>query len=230
MRTLPRAIGGAARAEGRLELDRFEPAISTPAAGAAALARGEMVILADAADRENEGDFVLAAEHATPAALNFMITHGRGLICVPMLGSRLDELQIPEMSRGNSDSYSTAFHVMVDRVGTGTGVSAHDRAATVRALASDISTAATFRRPGHILPLAYRPGGVLVRPGHTEGSIDLALLGGCRPATVICEILSGDGSPARLPELLRIGRAYGLHTVTIADLIALRSGSEEVAA
>lgn len=202
--------------------------ISSPEEGAAALARGRMVILVDSADRENEGDFILAAEHATADALNFMVTHGRGLICVPMLQSRLDELRIPEMSPGRSDAYGTAFHVSVDsRDGTSTGISAADRAATVRALASDSSQEATFRRPGHVLPLAYRPGGVLARSGHTEGSVDLAVLAGCKPATVICEILSEDGSSARLPELLEIGQRYGLPTVTITDLIELRSGSRE---
>ncbi|OJU82950.1 MAG: 3,4-dihydroxy-2-butanone-4-phosphate synthase [Solirubrobacterales bacterium 70-9] len=219
----------AAARSGR-EIIAAEGAITSPAAGAAALAGGGMVILVDAADRENEGDFVLAAEHATPAALNFMTTHGRGLICVPMPLPRLDELQIPEMSRGSSDAFRTAFHVSVDaREGTSTGVSAADRSATVRALASASSTASTFRRPGHVLPLAYRPGGVLARAGHTEGSVDLAVLGGCAPVTVICEILSEDGSPARLPELLEIGRRHGLPTVSIADLIGLRSRSRKAA-
>ena len=193
------------------------------------LAAGRMVVVVDAADRENEGDLVLAAEKVTPEAVNFMATHGRGLICVPMTRERLAELEIGPMTVDNGDRYGTAFHVSVDsRAGTTSGISASDRAKTIRALADPASTAATFSQPGHVFPLAHRPGGVLKRSGHTEASIDLVVLAGLRPAAVICEIVDGDGEMARMPSLVNFARHHGLRVVTIADLIAYRRVRERL--
>ena len=188
-----------------------------------ALAAGQMVIVVDDADRENEGDFVLAAEHATPQAINFMATFGRGLICVPMRTETLDALQIPPAVAHNSDPHRTAFRVSVDHATlTTTGISARDRANTIRALIDPASTPKDFTRPGHVFPLGYTEGGVLLRPGHTEAAVDLVAMSGLTPAGVICEICSSDGEMARMPELLEIGRAHGLPVLTIADLIAYR--------
>src|SRR5689334_627968 len=148
-----------------------------------------MVILMDDKDRENEGDLVMAADKVTPEAINFMATHGRGLICAPVVRDRLCELGIPPMVGASTDPRRTAFHVSVDvRAGATTGISASERAATIRALASPESTSADFTQPGHVFPLAYAPGGVLRRAGHTEASVDLAVLAGLRPAAAICEI------------------------------------------
>ena len=188
-----------------------------------ALAAGQMVIVVDDADRENEGDFVLAAEHATPQTINFMATFGRGLICVPMRTEALDALEIPPAVAHNSDPHRTAFRVSVDHATlTTTGISARDRANTIRALIDPASAPSDFTRPGHVFPLGYTEGGVLVRPGHTEAAVDLVAMSGLTPAGVICEICSSDGEMARMPELLEIGHAYGLPVLTIADLIAYR--------
>jgi 3,4-dihydroxy 2-butanone 4-phosphate synthase/GTP cyclohydrolase II len=195
----------------------------------AALRRGEMIVLVDSPNRENEGDLVMAAEHVTPAAIDFMARHGRGLICVAMDGERLGALAIPPMVAGNTDPHGTAFHVGVDhRERTTTGISASDRAATIRALASPGSVAADFNQPGHVFPLAYRPGGVLRRAGHTEGSVDLAVLAGCAPAAVICEVAGDDGEMMRLPALLDMAETHGLVTVAISDLIAYRRRNEQL--
>jgi 3,4-dihydroxy 2-butanone 4-phosphate synthase/GTP cyclohydrolase II len=182
-----------------------------------------MVIVVDDADRENEGDFVMAAEHVTAQTINFMATVGRGLICVPMRTDVLDALEIPPAVAVNTDPKRTAFRVAVDHATlTTTGISASDRANTIRALVDPASRAGDFTRPGHVFPLGYTQGGVLARPGHTEAAVDLAELAGLTPAGVICEICSSDGEMARLPELLAIGRRYGLPVLTIADLIAHR--------
>jgi 3,4-dihydroxy 2-butanone 4-phosphate synthase / GTP cyclohydrolase II len=195
----------------------------------AAIAAGGMVIVVDSPDRENEGDLVMAAEHVTPATVNFMATHGRGLICAPMLAEDLRRLEIGPMVAENTDARGTAFHVSVDvRGGTTTGISASDRARTLRALADPAAVPRDFARPGHVFPLAYRPGGVLRRAGHTEAAIDLAVLSGARPAAVICEIASRDGEMARLPELRRFATEHGMPIVAITGLIAHRHRRERL--
>jgi 3,4-dihydroxy 2-butanone 4-phosphate synthase/GTP cyclohydrolase II len=193
-----------------------------------AIRRGELIVVVDGAERENEGDLVMAAERITPEAVNFMATHGRGLICVPMLTERLDALRIPPMVARNSDPYGTAFHVGVDHVGASTGISARDRAETIRALAHPESTDSDFSQPGHVFPLACREGGVLRRAGHTEASVDLARLAGLAPAAVICEIAQADGEMARMSSLIDFAREHGLSLTTISDLIAHRRESEKL--
>jgi 3,4-dihydroxy 2-butanone 4-phosphate synthase/GTP cyclohydrolase II len=196
-------------------------AFATVERAVAAISRGEPVIVVDSPDRENEGDLVIAAEKATPEAMNYMATYGRGLICVPMLRSRLDELAIPPMVTSNTDPHGTAFHVSVDhRTLATTGISAADRAQTIRALASGASTAGDFNRPGHVFPLAYTEGGVVRRAGHTEAAVDLAVLAGCSPCGVICEIAGPDGEMARLPALQEMARTEGMPLLAITDLIA----------
>ncbi len=190
---------------------------------------GRMIILVDNEDRENEGDLVMAAEHCTPEAINFMAKHGRGLICVPMTQARAAELQIELMVEDNQDKYGTAFTVSVDaREGTTTGISAHDRARTVRILIDEETKPEDLRKPGHIFPLAARNGGVLVRAGHTEGAVDLATMAGLRPAGVICEILNDDGTMARRPDLDLFARAHGIKIATIADIIKYRQHKERL--
>jgi len=196
---------------------------------AAALARGEMVVITDAHDRENEGDLVMAAQFAAPEAINFMATQGRGLICVPMHPERLRDLGIGPMVAESSDPHGTAFHVSVDlRRRTTTGISAQDRANTIRALADSSAVASDFNRPGHVFPLAYRPGGVLRRAGHTEASIDLVTLAGLPPVAVICEIAADDGEMARLPALLPFARRHGMQVLAISDVIAYRRRREKL--
>ncbi len=193
----------------------------------AAIAAGQMVVLVDAPDRENEGDLVVAADQVTPEQINFMATHGRGLICCAVPRSRLDALGIGPMVDNGDDPLGTAFHVSVDHAReTTTGISATDRAATIRALAADGSVASDFRRPGHVFPLASVPGGVLKREGHTEASVELARLAGRAPAAVICEIAREDGEMARLPELLAFAWTHGLLVGSIRDLVAYRSRTE----
>ncbi|NLB89172.1 MAG: bifunctional 3,4-dihydroxy-2-butanone-4-phosphate synthase/GTP cyclohydrolase II [Syntrophomonadaceae bacterium] len=189
---------------------------------------GKMVIVVDDEDRENEGDIIVAAEKATPEIINFMATHARGLICAPMLGERLDELEIHPMVAENTDNHETAFTVSVDYKTTTTGISAHERAATIQALIDPNSKPSDFRRPGHIFPLRYKEGGVLRRTGHTEGSIDLARLAGLYPAAVICEIMNDDGTMARLPQLLEFSKKHGIKIVSIADLIEYRRRTEKL--
>ncbi|MGH8260148.1 MAG: 3,4-dihydroxy-2-butanone-4-phosphate synthase [Steroidobacteraceae bacterium] len=194
---------------------------------AAELVAGRMVIILDDEDRENEGDLIMAAEHATPEAVAFMIRHTSGIICVPMEEDRLAQLELPQMVPANSESYRTAFTVSVDyRFGTTTGVSSSDRAATIRALADTASAAADFARPGHIFPLRPRRGGVLVRAGHTEAAIDLCALAGLRPAGVLCELMNDDGTMARRPQIERFAREHQLRIGTIADLIRHRLRTE----
>lgn len=199
------------------------PSLNSVVEAIDALRCGRMVIVVDDADRENEGDFVLAAEFVSAEAINFMATFGRGLVCVAMLTEVLDALDIPPAVVNNTDPKQTAFRVSVDHARlTSTGISAKDRAATIRALTDPNSKPRDFTRPGHVFPLAYRRGGVLSRPGHTEAAVDLAVLSGLAPAGVICEICSADGEMARLPELLEVGRRHGLPVLAIADLITYR--------
>jgi 3,4-dihydroxy 2-butanone 4-phosphate synthase/GTP cyclohydrolase II len=184
-----------------------------------ALARGEMVIVVDSHDRENEGDFVIAAEHADAAAINFMATHGRGLICVPMEAERLAALDVPPMIRRNADPFGTAFHVGVDaRHGTTTGISAQDRALAARLLASPDSQPSDFTLPGHLFPLAAHPGGLEARRGHTEASVELVRSAGLQPAAVICEIAAEDGRMARQPQLAALAARNSLLIVSVDEV------------
>jgi len=193
----------------------------------AELRAGRMVIVMDDEDRENEGDLIMAAEHATAEAVAFMIRHTSGIICVPMEEAALARLDLPQMVPVNSESHRTAFTVSVDlRAGTTTGVSSVDRAATIRALATPTSVPADFARPGHIFPLRSRRGGVLVRAGHTEAAVDLCRLAGVTPIGVLCEVMNDDGSMARRPQLQEFARAHGLKIGTIADLIRHRLRTE----
>ncbi len=193
------------------------------------LRRGRMIVVVDDEDRENEGDLILPGEKATPAAINFMARFGRGLICVPTTGERLAQLGIEQMVANNEDTLKTDFQVSVDAArNITTGISAGDRAETIRVLADPRSTAADLRKPGHLFPLRAKPGGVLRRAGHTEAAVDLAVLAGFRPLGVICEIMSDDGSMARLPELRRFSRKHGLKLVSIADLIQYRRTRERL--
>lgn len=189
------------------------------------MAAGELVVVLDDEDRENEGDLIAAADKITPAATAFLVQHTSGVVCVGMEGADLDRLRIPLMvgSAENEEAMYTAFTVTVDlRHGTSTGISASDRAATLRALADPEANPEDFKRPGHIFPLRSRPGGVLQRPGHTEASVDLCRLAGCRPAGVLCEIVNPDGSMARTPELLEFAKQHNLRVITIADLVRYR--------
>lgn len=195
-----------------------------------AIRRGEMVVVTDDERRENEGDLVMAAERVTDRAVNFMTRFGRGLICVSLTHERLEHLRLSRMARrGKGDSFGTAFMESVDaRHGVTTGISAPDRAETIRLLVEERSRDVDFVSPGHTFPLEGMDGGVLRRAGHTEASIDLARLAGLKPAGVICEILREDGQMARLPELLEFAAAHGLKMVSIADLIAYRRRSEKL--
>ena len=187
---------------------------------------GKVILVVDDADRENEGDFVIAAERCTPDAVNFMVTHGRGIVCLPVAGWRLDELQIPQMvsSTGGDD---TAFTVSIDyRPGVTTGTSAHDRALTAAAIADPSVVPRDFQRPGHVFPLRAKEGGVLRRAGHTEAAVDLATLAGLFPAGVICEVMNPDGTMARLPQLMRVAEEFDLTLISIADLIEYRRRRE----
>jgi 3,4-dihydroxy 2-butanone 4-phosphate synthase/GTP cyclohydrolase II len=195
----------------------------------AAVGRGEMVIMVDDADRENEGDLIIAADRATPEKIGFMIRHSSGILTVPMTGERLDELDLPMMVAHNTDVRPTAFTVSVDaRLGTTTGISATDRARTIRALLDPATTPADLARPGHVYPLRYDPGGVLKRAGHTEAAVDLARLAGLYPAGVLAEVMNDDGSVARLPDLERFATEHRLLLGTIADLIAYRRRYEKL--
>jgi 3,4-dihydroxy 2-butanone 4-phosphate synthase/GTP cyclohydrolase II len=184
---------------------------------------GRMFILVDHEDRENEGDLVIPAQMATPDAINFMATHGRGLICLSLTGTRVDQLGLPLMASQNSSRHETAFTVSIEaREGVSTGISAHDRARTV-AVAIDASrSAADIATPGHVFPLRARDGGVLVRAGHTEAAVDIARLAGLNPSGVICEIMNEDGTMARLPDLIAFAQRHNLKIGTISDLIAYR--------
>ena len=188
---------------------------------------GEFLVVVDDEDRENEGDLIIAAEHATPARVGFMVRHTSGLICLPMTGERLDELLIPMMVANNTDARRTAFTVSVDYgPGTTTGISAADRAATIAALIDPSVRPDSFTRPGHVFPLRCRPGGVLRRAGHTEAAVDLSLLAGLYPAGVLAEIVTDDGEIARLVDLERFAKENELRMISIADLIAYRRKRE----
>lgn len=188
-----------------------------------AISRGEMVIVVDDEDRENEGDIIAASDSITPQQIAFMMNHARGLVCVAMPGERLDALDIPLMVSRNTESLKTAFTVSVDYIpGTTTGISAADRAKTVRALVSEDSRPEDFARPGHIFPLRANPQGVLGRTGHTEAAVDLCRLAGKYPSGTICEVANDDGTMARLPQLEIYAKRHGLLIVTIEDLIAYR--------
>jgi 3,4-dihydroxy 2-butanone 4-phosphate synthase/GTP cyclohydrolase II len=190
---------------------------------------GRMLIVVDDEDRENEGDLLMAAEKATPEAVNFMAKRGRGLICVPMTGQRLDALRISMMVTDNTAPMGTAFTVTVDaKRGVSTGTSAYDRAVTIRTLVDPATRPEDLTRPGHILPLRAMPGGVLRRAGHTEAAVDLARLAGLAPAGVICEVLDEDGGMARVPQLRELARAHDLKMITIKDLIEYRIAKEKL--
>jgi 3,4-dihydroxy 2-butanone 4-phosphate synthase len=197
----------------------------------AALKRGGMVIVVDDEKRENEGDIIVASDSVTPQTIAFMMKNARGLICIAMQGERLDELDIPLMVPRNTELHKTAFTVSVDYLpGTTTGISAADRAATVKALVSSDSRPGDFARPGHIFPLRAHPMGVFGRPGHTEAAVDLAKLAGKYPSGVICEVTNDDGSMARLPQLFTFAAEHGIPLITIKDLVEHRARSEQVAA
>jgi len=200
-----------------IQLNTIEEAIED-------IRQGKVIIVVDDADRENEGDFLAAAEKATPEMINFMATHGRGLICAPLTESRCKELDLHAMVTNNTDHMETAFTVSVDLKGKGvtTGISADDRSKTVIALTDPEAKPYDFARPGHIFPLIAKQGGVLRRTGHTEAAIDFARLAGFKPAGVICEIMNEDGSMARLPELVEVARRFNLKLVSIEDLVAYR--------
>jgi len=193
------------------------------------LRAGRMIVVVDDEDRENEGDLTMAAELITPEAINFMARHGRGLICLAMTGERLDELELPPMAPNNTALGGTAFTVSIDLKGDGvtTGISACDRARTIRAAVDANSSPADFGRPGHVFPLRARDGGVLERRGQTEAAVDLARLAGLNPAGVICEIVNDDGTMARIPDLVRFCETHGLVMITVADLARYRFEAEE---
>ncbi|MDC1217317.1 3,4-dihydroxy-2-butanone-4-phosphate synthase [Flavobacteriaceae bacterium] len=200
-----------------LKLDTIPDAIE-------AIKKGRTIIVVDDANRENEGDFIAAAEKITPELINFMASHGRGLICSPLTESRCQELQLSKMVSNNTDPLETAFTVSVDLKGNGitTGISAADRSKTIKALINPKTTPFDLSRPGHIFPLIAKSGGVLRRTGHTEAAIDFARLAGMKPAGVICEIMNEDGTMARLPELIEVAEKFNLKIVSIEDLVSYR--------
>jgi len=193
------------------------------------LRQGKMIILVDDEDRENEGDLVIAAEKVTPEAINFMAKHGRGLICMPMTAQRLKELNLPPMTTENTSPFNTAFHLSFEaKEGVTTGISAYDRAHTIQVAADPKTTAADLVRPGHVVPLCAKDGGVLVRAGQTEGSLDLLRLAGMRPASVLCEIMNDDGTMARMPQLEVFAEMHGLKICSIEELILYRRRTEKL--
>ncbi len=201
----------------KIQLNTIEEAIED-------IRQGKIIIVVDDEDRENEGDFLAAAEKVTPEMINFMATHGKGLICVPLTESRCKELELKEMVTNNTDHMETAFTVSVDLKGHGvtTGISASDRSKTVAALIDPNTKSYDLARPGHIFPLIAKHGGVLRRTGHTEAAIDFARLAGFKPAGVICEIMNEDGTMARLPQLIEVAKKFDLKLVSIEDLVAYR--------
>jgi len=207
--------------------DDAAPAFDAVPAAIRAIERGEFVIVVDDADRENEGDLIIAADAVTPEALAFMVRHTSGLICVSMPGRVLDRLRLPPMVQQNDEPFRTAFTVSVDlRDGIKTGISAADRAATIRALASPKSVADDFVRPGHVFPLRAREGGVTERPGHTEAAYDLVRLAGRGYAGVLCELVNMDGTMARVPDLVPFAAEHGITLISIAQLLAYCSAVE----
>ena len=204
------------------EFDPIEEAIEDVRAG-------RLVVVVDDADRENEGDLIMAAEKVTPEAVAFMVRHTSGVVCMPLVGARLDELRIPLMVSDVTDPQRTAFTVSVDAIeGTTTGISAADRATTIKAVVDPDTRPEHLARPGHVFPLRYREGGVLKRAGHTEAAVDLAVLAGLFPAGVLCEVVNEDGTMARLPVLTRFARQHGLKLISIADLIQYRRKREKL--
>lgn len=201
--------------------DLIEEAISD-------LKQGKVIIVCDDEDRENEGDFVAIADQATPEVINFMAVHGRGLICAPVSSEIATQLQLNPMVQNSTDPHETAFTVSIDHQTSTTGISAHERSDTVRALADAATEAGDFKRPGHIFPLIAKDGGVLRRVGHTEAAVDLARLAGSRPAGVICEIMNEDGSMARVPELRKLADEHQLKMITIKDLVRYRHQKESL--
>ena len=187
---------------------------------------GKIVVVVDDEDRENEGDLLMAAEKVTPEAINFMAKYGRGLICMPITGERLKELDIYPMVSRNTDSHQTAFTVSIDAIDTTTGISAHERSDTIQKVLAKDTVPGDFKRPGHVFPLEAKAGGVLKRAGHTEAAVDLARLAGLYPAGVICEIMNEDGTMARVPDLMNYVKEHNLKIITIADLIAYRREKE----
>ncbi len=209
--------------------ERAQDVFITVEEAVARIARGEQVIVVDDEDRENEGDLILASEKVNPEAINFMARFGRGLICVSLTADRCDDLGLPLMVEKNTSTHGTAFTVSVEvREGITTGISAHDRAATVDALVNPATRPEDLQRPGHMFPLRARKGGVLKRAGHTEASVDLARIAGLLPSGVLCEIMDDDGQMARLPRLQEFAREHGLGILTVADLIAHRMRTENL--
>ncbi|HOF39989.1 MAG TPA: bifunctional 3,4-dihydroxy-2-butanone-4-phosphate synthase/GTP cyclohydrolase II [Candidatus Hydrogenedentes bacterium] len=193
------------------------------------LRAGKIIILVDDEDRENEGDFVIAAEKVTPEAINFMITHGRGLVCLAMTGQRLEELEIPPMTSRNRSRFGTAFHVSIEAAeGISTGISPYDRARTVQVAIDPETKPGDLVQPGHIFPLRARTGGVLVRAGQTEGSVDLTRIAGMMPAAVICEVINADGTMARVPQLAEIAREFDLKMCSVESIIQWRRRNEQL--
>ena len=194
----------------------------------AAIKAGKMVLVTDDEDRENEGDLIMAAELCTPEAVNFMAKYARGLICMPAAPEIMDKLQFGAMVAKNTDNHETAFSVSIDHVDTTTGISAHERAYTMKKCADDNAQPDDFRRPGHVFPLRAREGGVLRRTGHTEATVDLCKLAGLKPVGICCEIMSDDGTMARTPELMEFAKKFNLTFITVADLIAYRKKTEKM--
>ncbi len=209
--------------------DHVDDAFLSVEEAVARIQRGEQIIVVDDADRENEGDLIFASDKVTPEAVNFMARFARGLVCVSLTAERCDELDLPPMVQKNTSSHGTAFTVSIEvREGTTTGISAHDRAATIRALVNPKTGADDLVRPGHMFPLRARRGGVLKRAGHTEASVDLARMAGLTQSGVLCEIMDDDGQMARLPRLREIAKEHGLGILTVADLIAFRMRTENL--
>ncbi|MEW9699048.1 bifunctional 3,4-dihydroxy-2-butanone-4-phosphate synthase/GTP cyclohydrolase II [Paenibacillus sp. SI8] len=204
-----------------IRFNRIEDAIED-------LKRGKVIIVVDDEDRENEGDFIALSDKATPEVINFMIKEGRGLVCVPITEERAQELDLPPMVARNTDYHGTAFTVSVDSIETSTGISAHERSRTVQALIDPRTRPHDFRRPGHIFPLIAKKGGVLRRAGHTEAAVDLAIMCGAYPSSVICEVIKEDGSMARVPDLMEIAEKHELSIITIQDLIHYRNQKEKL--
>ena len=202
-------------------MDNIEEAIQD-------IKEGKMVVVVDDEDRENEGDLLMAAEKATSEDVNFMIKEGRGLVCVPLTKEKIEDLNLPQMVKENTDSHNTAFTVSVDHKETTTGISAAERALTINKLVDDESQSSDFKRPGHVFPLEAKEGGVLRRAGHTEASVDLAKLAGLKEAGLICEIIKEDGEMARLPELKEFAEKYDLKLISIADLIKYRKKKDNL--